>query len=100
MNKPLWEPTELKKKNSILADFAKFIDFKSEYNFKDLWKCNITDRTRETIWKYLQLMLFCVIKSVDDGNTFGDTAKLFEAINSNDLHEKLEETLNLSLIHI
>ena len=68
--------------------------FFPEIDFKDLWKCNITDRTRETIWKYLQLMLFCVIKSVDDGNTFGDTAKLFEAINSNDLHEKLEETLN------
>ena len=68
--------------------------FFPEIDFKDLWKCNITDRTRETIWKYLQLMLFCVIKSVEDGNTFGDTAKLFEAINSNDLHEKLEETLN------
>ena len=34
MNKPLWEPTELKKKNSVLADFEKFINFKSEYNFK------------------------------------------------------------------
>ena len=27
MKKPLWQPTELKKKNSILADFAKFINF-------------------------------------------------------------------------
>lgn len=63
-------------------------------DFKDLWKCNITDRTRETIWKYLQLMLFCVIKDVNDESSFGDTAKLFEAINGNDLHEKLEETLN------
>ena len=41
MNKALWEPPELKKKNSILADFAKFIDFKSNYNFKDLWKWTI-----------------------------------------------------------
>ena len=41
MNKPLWEPTELKKKSSILADFAKFINFKSEYNFKDLWKWTV-----------------------------------------------------------
>ena len=30
MKKPLWQPTEQKKKNSILEDFAKFINFKSE----------------------------------------------------------------------
>ena len=41
MNKPLWQLTEYKKKNSILADFSKFINFKSDYNFKDLWKWTI-----------------------------------------------------------
>ncbi len=41
MNKPLWEPNKLKKRDSLLEDFAKFINFKSEYNFKDLWKWTI-----------------------------------------------------------
>ena len=41
MNKPLWEPTEIKKKDSLLENFAKFIDFKSNYKFKDLWKWTI-----------------------------------------------------------
>ena len=62
--------------------------------FKYLWSCNdITEKTRETIWKYLQLLLFSVIGSVKDGSDFGDTAKLFEAINENELKSKLEETL-------
>ena len=41
MNKPLWEPTELKKKDSLLEEFSKFINFKSNYKFKDLWKWTI-----------------------------------------------------------
>ena len=42
--------------------------------FKQLWKCDISDTTRETIWKYLQLILFSVIGSVHNSNEFGDTA--------------------------
>lgn len=80
--------------NDIFEDAEINSSFFPNIDFKDLWTCNITDRTRETIWKYLQLMLFCVIKDVNDESSFGDTAKLFEAINGNDLHEKLEETIN------
>ena len=29
MNKPLWEPTEQKKQDSLLEDFSKFINLKS-----------------------------------------------------------------------
>jgi hypothetical protein len=63
-------------------------------NFKLLWSENITDKTRETIWKYLQLVLFTIISGITDGNSFGDTAKLFEAINENDFKSKLEETIS------
>lgn len=63
-------------------------------NFKLLWAENITDKTRETIWKYLQLVLFTIISGITDGNSFGDTAKLFEAINENDFKSKLEETIS------
>jgi hypothetical protein len=61
--------------------------------FKHLWSCDISDNTRETIWKYLQLILFSVIGSVQNSDEFGDTAKLFEAINEDELKKKLEETL-------
>lgn len=62
--------------------------------FKYLWTCDISANTRATIWKYLQLMLFSIINSVKSSDDFGDTAKLFEAINENELKSKLEETLN------
>jgi len=61
--------------------------------FKQLWSCEISDSTRETIWKYLQLILFSVIGSVHSSSELGDTAKLFEAINEDELKQKLQETL-------
>lgn len=61
--------------------------------FKNLWNCDISDKTRGTIWKYLQLILFSVIGSMNNKDAFGDTAKLFEAINDEDFKAKLEETL-------
>ena len=61
--------------------------------FKHLWAFDISDTTRETIWKYLQLVLFSVIGSVHNSSDLGDTAKLFEAINEDELKSKLEETL-------
>ena len=43
--------------------------------------------------KYLQLILFSVSKNVNSQESFGDTAKLFEAINEDELKNKLEETM-------
>ena len=62
--------------------------------FKHLWNLNITDNTKEIIWKYLQLILFSVIGNINDDSDFKDTAKLFEFINENELKEKLEETFS------
>jgi hypothetical protein len=69
-------------------------EFLPGINFKLLWKENISDKTRETIWKYLQLLLFTIISGISDGNSFGDTAKLFEAINDTEFKTKLEETIS------
>ena len=41
MEKFLWEPSGKRKKESILEDFSKFINFKSNYNFKNLWKWSV-----------------------------------------------------------
>jgi len=53
----------------------------------------VTDKTKKTIWKYLQLILFAVLDNLKDNNNFGDTSKLFEAINENELHKKISETM-------
>jgi len=62
--------------------------------FKYLWTMDISDNTRETMWKYLQLILFSTVSSVNNTTEFGDSAKLFESVNEEDLKSKLQETLS------
>ena len=67
--------------------------FLPNIDFRDLWKLDISDNTRTIIWKYLQLILFSVVNLQENGDTFGDTAKLFEAIDETEFKKKLEETI-------
>lgn len=63
-------------------------------DFKTLMEDDkITDKTKKTIWKYLQLILFAVLEKVENKASFGDTSKLFEAIHQEDLHKKIMETM-------
>jgi hypothetical protein len=62
--------------------------------FKNLWSFDITQKTRDTIWKYLQLIMFSIVGTIKDSSMFGDSAKLFEAINEDEFKTKLEETLS------
>ncbi len=68
-------------------------EFLPKIHFKNLWQYDITVKTRDTIWKYLQLLLFAVVGSLDNKEAFGDTAKLFEAINEDEFKSKLQETV-------
>ena len=78
--------------------FAENSDIDTEFlphiHFKNLWHFNISDKTRETIWKYLQLIIFSIVGTIDNKEGFGDTAKIFEAINQEEFKSKLEETLS------
>ena len=38
MEKFLWKPSDKRKKESLLEDFSKYINVKSNYNFKNLWE--------------------------------------------------------------
>jgi hypothetical protein len=58
-----------------------------------LWAFDISQKTRDTIWKYLQLILFSVVGSMDNKDMFGDTAKLFEGIGEDEFKSKLAETM-------
>lgn len=69
-------------------------EFLPKIHFKNLWQYDISVKTRETIWKYLQLLLFSIVGTLDNKDAFGDTAKLFEAINQEDFKDKLQETLS------
>lgn len=69
-------------------------EFLPHIYFKDLWQFDVSDQTRSTIWKYLQLITFSIVGNINDKDAFGDTAKLFEAINNDDFKSKLEDTLS------
>ena len=85
----------------ILYQNADIFDEMSEINteflprivFKHLWNENITDNTKNTIWKYLQLILFTVVNNIEDKSFLGESSSLFEAIDETELKTKLEETL-------
>lgn len=63
-------------------------------NFKELWKEDISDNTRKTIWKYLQLILFSTISEISNKNSFGETSEMFNNIGEEELNEKLHDTIN------
>jgi hypothetical protein len=74
-------------------DSAVNTDFLPGISFKYLWNSDISDKTKDTIMKYLQLILLSIIGSIHKKEAFGNTAKLFENINEEEFKDKLQETL-------
>ncbi|MDA8618540.1 acetoacetate--CoA ligase [Candidatus Pelagibacter bacterium] len=58
MEKFLWKPSDTRKEESLLEDFSRFINFKSNCNFKDLWKWSV-DHPEEfwsKFWDYSKII--------------------------------------------
>ncbi|MDC1151655.1 acetoacetate--CoA ligase [Pelagibacteraceae bacterium] len=58
MKKFLWEPSIKRKEESLLEDFSKFINIKSNYDFKNLWKWSV-DHPEEfwsKFWDYSKIV--------------------------------------------
>jgi uncharacterized membrane-anchored protein YhcB (DUF1043 family) len=66
--------------------------FLPSVDFRNLFLSNISENTKQTLWKYLQLILFQIMEEVKSKNAFGETANIFEGIKEEDLHKKLVET--------
>lgn len=58
--------------------------------FRDLWKTDISEKTRAVIWKYLQAILNSITSSV---KIPGFDENIFEHFQESDIGEKLEETM-------
>lgn len=68
--------------------------FLPNVEFKALYNCDgISQNTRDTIWKYLQLILFSAVQTMNDSSLFGDAIKMFEDIDTDDLRGKLDEAM-------
>jgi len=84
----------LYKNEEMYKDSEKNTEFLPGIDFASIWVMDdVSDSTRETIWKYLQLVMFSVLETIQSQDSFGDTAKLFEAINEEELKSKIEETV-------
>lgn len=68
--------------------------FLPNVDFRLLFNCDgISENTKTSIWKYLQLLLMTVLGSVKDAADFGDAADIFSAMNEKDLQDKMAETM-------
>ena len=69
--------------------------FLPNVEFKRLYHCKgVSENTRNSIWKYLQLILFTIIGNVKDKSEFGDTMNIFEGINEEELQSKITEAMS------
>lgn len=73
----------------VCVEFLPNTDFRMVWNLSD-----VSDTTKDHLWKHLQLVTFTILGSISrDTPSFGETAKLFEAIDEDELRVKLEETM-------
>jgi hypothetical protein len=69
--------------------------FLPSVEFKLLYHCEgVTDNTRKSIWKYIQLILFTIVGNVKDKQDFGKSMNLFEGIDEKELQEKLTNAMS------
>ena len=83
----------LYKNDEMFDDKNRNTCFLPNIDFNYFFKQNITQNTKDTLWKYLQLILFTIAGNINDQECFGDTAKLFEAIDEDVLKSKIEDTI-------
>lgn len=69
--------------------FLPNVEFKMLFSVPD-----ISENTKQALWKYLQLILVTIMGNIQSSASFGDAASLFEGINEEDLQSKLAETIS------
>lgn len=67
--------------------------FLPDIEFSDLYYDDTSAQTKQTLWKYLQLILFNIITSIDDVSFFGDSLELLKIIDSNNFSAKIQSTV-------
>lgn len=74
--------------SEINTMFLPNVEFKMLFAISD-----ISEKTKQALWKYLQLILVTIMGSIQSSASFGDAASLFEGINDEELQTKLSETI-------
>jgi hypothetical protein len=62
--------------------------FLPDIDFKNIINDELSEKTKQIIWKYLQLILFTVIGTIKEKDEFGDYEKMFADVIPKELQEK------------
>ena len=69
--------------------------FLPNVDFKELYHCgDISEKTRETLWKYLQLILFVLVGTMKDKMDFGEAMNMFDEMGDEKLESKLQDAMS------
>ena len=79
---------EFEEKREVNVNFLPAVDFKILYHCE-----GVTETTKESIWKYLQMVLFLIMKTVKSSAAFGETEDLFAGVDEKELQEQMKTTL-------
>ena len=74
--------------SSVDTVFLPGIDFKLLFHSE-----GVSDKTQESIWKYLQVILLIVVKSLQDKLDFGKAMNMFDDLNVDDLQKQLQDVI-------
>lgn len=85
-NDEIFNPESEKKVNTM---FLIDVEFKILFNAP-----GVSESTKKTMWKYLQLILFTILGSVNNKSLFGDSMNVFEDVDEEELNSKLQETMS------
>jgi len=67
--------------------------FLPDIEFSDLYYDDTSEKTKQTLWKYLQLILFNIITTIDDIAFFGDSLELLKIIDGDKFSSKIQTTI-------
>jgi hypothetical protein len=74
--------------SQVNTHFLPDVDFKLLFHGE-----HVTENTKKSLWKYLQLLLFTIVGSTKDKASFGETMNMFDSVNEVDLEDKMKETM-------
>jgi len=70
------------------------VEFLPGVDFVRLYNCpGVSETTKDSIWKYLQMILFLVMKTLRSSSAFGEVEDLFEGVDADSLQEQMKKTL-------
>ena len=67
--------------------------FLPDIEFSELYYDDTSEKTKQTLWKYLQLILFNIITTIDDISFFGDSLELLKIIDGDKFSSKIQSTI-------